>query len=485
MVDATMLVGFGREPLRPPLPFDPQGSAARTRAVQEIDPDLSVTACVIRTERATIAIISADVLGHTRGFATAARRAVGAAVGCPPEHVLISATHTHASLWPGARDKVSGEVLDRWLPGERRYVADLPRLYASAARRAAEAATAARVSWSVGRVPDRAVNRREPTPDGGTIIGWDRDAPVDDSVTVLRFVAASGRTIGTIVGFACHPVVLGHLVERASSDYVGPLRNTVESLQGGLCLFLQGASGDVQPREALHSARGPEVDLGRRIGVEAVHAIADADPWPRDIVSVPLGRWTPTRLYRSVLAEEAPRQIVSVRSRTIRVALQPPPDPADLRAELTRLNQERAAVDATGGESTNGLDIQIRWASRLLDTVAVGRVPRSAPVRVWVARIGVGVIAGVSAELFGSIGAAIRHASSAEYTLVAGCCDGVLGYVPSAAAFPLGGFEVTSSHRVYGQPSAVAADTGARIARAAVASMQEMAGELGFEPRIF
>ena len=70
-----------------------------------------------------------------------------------------------------------------------------------------------------------------------------------------------------------------------------------------------------------------------------------------------------------------------------------------------------------------------------------------------------------AADLFGEVGAAIRADSPS--TLVAGCCNGVLGYVPTAAEYAFGGFEVLAAHRVYGMPAAVAPEAAGMIVTAA------------------
>ena len=78
--------------------------------------------------------------------------------------------------------------------------------------------------------------------------------------------------------------------------------------------------------------------------------------------------------------------------------------------------------------------------------------------------------------VFGSIGATIRERSPATHTFVAGCSDGVLGYLPARTDFPAGGFEVTTAHRVYGQPAPVREDAGDRMATAAVSCLAALFG---------
>src|SRR4029078_10012279 len=52
-----------------------------------------------------------------------------------------------------------------------------------------------------------------------------------------------------VVNYACHPTTLAWKNTLISPDYVGAMRQIVEEKCGGPCLFLQGASGDLGPRE--------------------------------------------------------------------------------------------------------------------------------------------------------------------------------------------------------------------------------------------
>lgn len=463
-----MKVGFGRARIVPPPRFDPQGFAARDRAVTEADPDLSVTVCVIQGDPDTLAIVSADALGHTPAAARAIRAGIASEIGCPPEAVLLSATHTHASVWPGAEAKISGEMHDGWLPGEREFLDGLSSTYIEAAAAAQGSGTECRVSWGVGNAPGWSANRRQRTPDGGTIIGWNPDGYVDDTVVSLRFDDRAGGAVGLIVGYACHPVVLGPQVARASSDFVGPLRRAVETMRGGMCLFLQGASGDVMPREALFDEPGPEVAMGGRIALEALRATADRDPWPKSLRPVSLGNWTPTTVFRRETQGGLPDEVVAVASRVLEIPLGRPPSLEEARTEFEQRTQERqaSAEKAAPGSVMNGIDNQLRWLATTIHAIESGQAPTAVEVEVWAARVGDGAIVGVSAELFGEVGAAIR-ATAPSTTLVAGCCNGVVGYVPTAAEFAFGGFEVLAAHRVYAKTAAVVPEAGEMIVAAA------------------
>ena len=94
----------------------------------------------------------------------------------------------------------------------------------------------------------------------------------------LRIDRTDGRPIATVVAFGCHPCVIGPEVPLVGSDFVGPFRRLVEQVRGGLCLYLAGAAGNVLPLEGWHDRLGPEVVFGQRIAIEAIRAVADADP---------------------------------------------------------------------------------------------------------------------------------------------------------------------------------------------------------------
>ncbi len=256
------------------------------------------------------------------------------AIGIDPGHVLLNSSHTHAAPWPGATQKLGGET-DGWTERERRYWASLPDAFASVAVMAAASAREARISGAVGHAPGLAVNRRERTADGRTILGWNPEGFVDDAVPTLRIDGIDGEAIATLVGFGCHPVVVGPEVDAVGSDFVGPLRRQVEALRGGVAVFLQGAAGNVLPLEGFFDHAGPEVVMGERLGLEAAHAVADRDPRVTSISKVDFGSVTPISLYRRTAAAEQPRQPVAVARRVA--------DPSAPGAAVARRARSRAA----------------------------------------------------------------------------------------------------------------------------------------------
>jgi len=73
------------------------------------------------------------------------------------------------------------------------------------------------------------------------------DGPTDPLVRVVK-IASGAQTLGFIAHHACHPVVMGPESFLISSDFVGGAVNKVSrDLGGAVGLFIQGASGDINP----------------------------------------------------------------------------------------------------------------------------------------------------------------------------------------------------------------------------------------------
>ncbi|MFH1968687.1 MAG: hypothetical protein ABIJ53_00035, partial [Verrucomicrobiota bacterium] len=70
---------------------------------------------------------------------------------------------------------------------------------------------------------------------------------MDNELTVLDFESKEGKK-ALLVNFACHPVIM-QVQPMISADYPGALTRMVEESlpPGSLCLFLQGACGDINP----------------------------------------------------------------------------------------------------------------------------------------------------------------------------------------------------------------------------------------------
>jgi len=124
-------------------------------------------------------------------------------------------------------------------------------------------------------------NRRLVQADGKVKMLW-RNAtkapthPVDPRVGIIRVDARDGHPLAIVVNYACHPVIYGPDNLQYSADYPSAMAEVVE---GGLgpqtvCLFLQGAAGDINPyydkMELKEDAEKLMKATGRQLGEEAL-----------------------------------------------------------------------------------------------------------------------------------------------------------------------------------------------------------------------
>ncbi len=464
-----MLAGAASVDITPPLPIDVLGYARRAVAPRQVWAPLLATACVLRADDTTVAIVAADLVGLTPDFADRIRVRVAAAIGCGPADVLINSSHSHAAPWPGATIKLGGEF-DDWTPIELRHWDSLPDRFASAAVQALDSAVEARVSGGVGHAPGLAVNRRERTADGRTILGWNPDGFVDDSVPAIRIDGLTDdpapTPIATIVGFGCHPVVVGPDVPHVGPDFVGPLRDELGRLRSGsVTVFLQGAAGNVLPLESFQDEHGGEDRFGARLALEAARAIADADPRALTIERLDYGSVTPISLYRRRVAAEQPTQVLRSARRVIRLPLLAAPSIDEIERELAERRADIAARRERGETrvTTNPVGYHIAWLEHTLAAARAGALETSLDGEIWAARLGDCAIVGAPGEIFGEIGHAVRSASPAGVTIFAGYSNGVLGYVATPEEYPFAGYEPAVSHRGYGHTAPFSPDVAGLI----------------------
>lgn len=483
----TLLAGAAAVDITPPFPVDLLGYVRRPLAARSAYEPLAATACVFRDDAdgTTVVVIAADVVGLTTPMADRIRARVGELVGCDPAAVLLNSSHTHAAPWPGATIKLGGEF-DDWTDTELRYWDSVPDRYASAALEAVGRLAPARVSGGVGEVKGIAVNRRERTADGRTILGWNRDGVRDDSVVAIRIDGADGPplyvdAIATLVSFACHPVVIGPDYPGAGPDFVGPLRSRIQEVErpGSVTVFLQGAAGDALPLEAFRDDDGALVAaevFGERLALAAAHAIADREPYATQIDRSDWGSVTPISLYRRRLADEQPPQALRTARRIVSLPLLELPAVEDLERELAERRADLAARAEHGETRTtmNPIRYHIAWLELQLRQEADGGRATAIDGEIWAARIGDCAIVGAPGEIFGAIGTAVRAQSPTPVTIFAGYSQGTLGYVATPDEYPHGGYEPSVSHRGYGQPAPFSPEVAGIIERTAVELLHEL-----------
>lgn len=267
-------VGFGAGVITPDLPVVLAGFGARKGLAREVHDDLTAQAVVLRSGTTTTCLLVLDLLLLGVDLAGPLRRAVGAALGTGPEHVMTSCTHTHAGPAATAAVRLAG-----W-PLPDGYLERLVDGCVTAARAAEAACEPASLAYARAPLPaELSVNRR--------------GLPYDPSYAVLDVRRADGTRIGSIAGVGIHPVALGITCDQVSGDWVSSFRELATVGTGAPAVLLQGALGDVNPVRDPHTDPDPggNWETARALGSEVADCVAsllqEVEPLPAALQVLP------------------------------------------------------------------------------------------------------------------------------------------------------------------------------------------------------
>jgi hypothetical protein len=377
------------------------------------------------------------------------RQAVSQRTALPPEQVLIALSHTHGAGWM-SRTRChlpGGELIGPYLDELAQKIAH----QALAARQAAQAAT---IVYGQGRCDLAAQRDYWDAERRQYVCGFNPEESADDTVLVARISAGegAGACLATLVNYACHPTTLAWENTAISPDYVGAMREVIEQVTGAPCVFLQGASGDLGPREGYVSDWQIADRNGRQLGYAALSALEALPPagsrfvYAGPVVSgATLGTWRHERLDAEALGRQETWQ---VRSWVVDL-----PYRHDLPAleETRRAHQKwqeeeakaRAAGDRHKVRDCRALVEQMNRQCARLENLPAGKV---FPYRVQVERLGNALWILVPGELYQSFQRTLRSHFAAHAVVVATSTgDWQPGYLPPAATYGYGIYQETIS----------------------------------------
>jgi len=191
-------------------------------------------ALLLRQGVKKFALVSLDLLGVPRSLRDEVIARI-AQTGISSDNLLLAASHTHASVEMAAmnRANVFGNpaigVFDERLLN---YTADR---IAEAIVEADKSYVPVRAGTASIELPGMNRNRR-----GGKL--------TDTQMTLLRLDRLDGTPLVVHVNYTAHPTYMNAEVMQLSAGWPGSLQRSVESLlPGTICMYSNGAQGDVAP----------------------------------------------------------------------------------------------------------------------------------------------------------------------------------------------------------------------------------------------
>lgn len=389
--------------------------------------------CLALDDGATrLAFAVVDNVGISRDVYDEAKRLIHEATGLPPEHVMMSATHTHSAVSVGSAHRAS--AVRPGNPADDNYRAFLIRRIADGVRCAINNLEPARIGWGAGRVPQHQFNRRWLLKDGTTAVnpfgGQDLAVmnphgradllkpagPTNPEVYFISIQSASGRPIALLANYWLH-YVGGVGPSHISADYFAAFCDRIQQLLGAdrrnppfVGILANGPCGDVNNLNYAPGAPAQTKALYEQIRVVANDLAQEV-----------------ARVQRTVRHQEwvvlgAAQEELELRMR------RPTPE----------MVQRAKAVVARPVTVSPIHAREVTYARR---TLSAQEWPERTSVLLQAFRLGDLAIAAIPFEVFTEIGLSIKANSPFKDTFTIELANGANGYLPTPEQHELGGYE--------------------------------------------
>ncbi|HVN30205.1 MAG TPA: neutral/alkaline non-lysosomal ceramidase N-terminal domain-containing protein [Candidatus Binataceae bacterium] len=439
---ARLHAGAARVKLEPPLGIAMAGYGRRVGRASGVHDDLAAQAVVISDGTGKIAIVSVDLLAIGIRIADQIREAVAAKSDIAADAIMICATHTHSAplfnifATPSAETKAGD---DRDLDWERALPDKIVRVVLEANRRLEPASIrVASARFTLG------TNRRLRRADGSIQNAPNYAGVADSEALALGVYSDDAAPIAILFNYPCHGVVLCEDNLLYSRDWPGFAADEIESTaegEGAIAMFLQGATGNIDPR-----SRG-SFEVAREHGTIVGRAVLSALALAQSIEDARVA-------FRRAPITLKLRQLDDLIADARRCAAQTQASLNNHRGgegiQLKRLRDQHelsltqlAAIEMLEEQNRRDrrVDVARREIATALTLITIGGV----------------AIAGIPGELFVELGLALKANPLFDRTFVAGYCNDLAGYIPTREAYAQGGYEVDTSRVAAGSGEAIVA----------------------------
>lgn len=435
---AMLSIGIGSVDITPPLGVEIIGYFSR-RIAEDVHDPLEAVALVAGDGETQIAIVVLDLVMAARQDLDKLRERASELSGIPPDHIMVSCTHTH-------QGPATFTVFNT--TREEEYMAWAMEKAADAVRLAQLRMQPVAMGHASGRCPEATHNRRWHMKDGSVLMhpapgSPERVRPAgpdDPELIVVGFSSPNGnQPRAALLNFSLHYVGTP-AASTITADYSGVLRRELARMVGGgfRAVYANGCCGDNYwvdtdappwdpPHPFFHIER-----IGRILASEAYRQWQNIRDWNEEAAVSAI--WTEIPFRRR---EATPQQMEEAKR-----MLEGPPEPGNREwvyaNELMRLAEE----------------------------------PLERPVPIQAMRIGDVGIVGLPGEVFVEIGLAIKRLSPFARTVLVELANDWAGYIPTDTALKEGSYETRLA-----TVSKAAPGTADQWARTAVELLHKLIGE--------
>ncbi len=450
-----LLAGVGRTTLTPPLGTPLIGYGGRERGADAIRDDIYATSLVLSDGATTVVFVTCDLCALPIQQVRYVQQRIEERTGIPPEHILVNTSHAHSGPLTTFNEETPA--------GLRRIVLDLLDGIAESVVQAAAKRVPCQVAAGKGAVR-ASINRRKRNGYSDAVTRESPEGTVDPDLHVVRIDGLDGMPIAAVTAYACHPVALRPPSHAYSADFVYALRERVEPQIGAPMLFAQGAAGNLVPI-------GPEMEMeerldltGRMLGEEALRVHTALSQTNRQAQGMPNEE---DKQSRAAAGKEsrAREEALGAISRTEESARETAGAAPTSQSPLLAAASETLLLDLWMDQPPIG---ESGHSHQTFPYLTPPLVEGKVECAVQALRIGDAALVGVAGEAFVEIGLAVKERSTIPHTIFLGYTNGCLGYIPTVAAYPAGGYEVHRAHTVYRLPHTIAPNSADKIIKASL-----------------
>jgi hypothetical protein len=409
-----VLFNYGLTDITPSEHLFLAGFANRKGLSAEVHRHLSSRCLVLKQGQTVICFIINDLMDVDPSIIGKMTSDIAARTGLPQDSILIASIHTHSAPVMGYG---SSDANDRYIGITAQKIAE------NAAGIINNKSAFKPGIFKLGKSRcDINIARRDIKPEDGGMayrVG-DPDGLKDDEVLIMEISDESGKHKVTLFNYACHPVTLGYGSNYISTDYPGRAREIVENLKGGMALFMNGATGDLNPVEAHNTDPAITDREGEKLGKAVVAADLD--------------------ILNDGIDLKAAAGIVEIPFRDQNITKE------HIDNEVTR-----KASDIT--EFFTWKEMLNSWAKRIYEMIDRGEVKSAFPFKVNSVKLGKAVIFLTQGELFVRYQIELKKQFAGNFIFCVSYVHGTGAYIPTADVFANKGYEADQAYIYEGLPS--------------------------------
>ena len=391
--------------------LDLTGFGNRPGPSEGVHDDLRAAALYLQSNIGVM-ILTCDLIGLDDATVAEVRTGIAAQTTVPAGNIMIGCSHTHSGPAMPCL-KYLGKL-------DEAYFGSLKQKLITLGKEAFDS----RQPCALGHLREPVsvgINRRT-VQAGKMVIGRNDAGLTAPWVDVLAVDTMAEAPLVRLFVHAAHAVTL--CTQEVTADWPGYAQRLVEGIYGDGCLamFGQGCCGNINS-----DPRGT-FEIAERQGRVMAGAVVKAAEY----------------------ATKAPEVTLACASEVLELPCSDPLPVDEARAQVRKMEELLAAqADANYGMRMM-YEGYVKWAERILELTEAGAQGLTRRFEVQAIRIGDLALVGLPGEVFVEYALNIDKAPGYAEIATMAYTNGNIGYVPNAAAYPQGGYEVENAIIFYG-----------------------------------